>query len=83
MHINQTCVQVLRPGDTVVDATAGNGQDTLFLAEAVGPTGTVYALDVQARHPGPEATPTVAAAAVLGRLGKMAGWPPRTHTCRA
>lgn len=35
------------PGDTVVDATAGNGHDTLFLAQLVGPTGKVYAFDVQ------------------------------------
>ena len=31
--------RVLRPGDVAVDATVGNGQDTLFLAECVGPTG--------------------------------------------
>ncbi|MCL6610998.1 MAG: class I SAM-dependent methyltransferase [Peptococcaceae bacterium] len=30
-----------------VDATAGNGHDTLFLAENVGPGGHVYALDIQ------------------------------------
>ncbi|ALS29420.1 SAM-dependent methyltransferase [Paenibacillus sp. 32O-W] len=35
------------PGDTVIDATAGNGVDTLFLAETVGPRGTVIAFDVQ------------------------------------
>ncbi|RXZ84133.1 methyltransferase domain-containing protein [Paenibacillaceae bacterium] len=34
-------------GDTVIDATAGNGNDTLFLAERVGPAGTVYAFDIQ------------------------------------
>lgn len=39
--------QVIRPGDTVIDATAGNGHDTLFLAEAVGPDGHVIALDIQ------------------------------------
>ena len=39
--------EVLRPGDTVIDATAGNGHDTLFLAELVGPGGTVLAFDVQ------------------------------------
>lgn len=37
----------LRPGDLALDATAGNGHDTLFLAGAVGPTGRVVALDVQ------------------------------------
>ncbi len=38
---------VLRPGDLAVDATAGNGHDTVFLAEAVGPTGQVIAFDIQ------------------------------------
>ena len=38
---------VLRPGDTAVDATAGNGHDTCFLAELVGPAGHVYAFDIQ------------------------------------
>lgn len=35
------------PGDTVADATMGNGHDTLFLAEQVGPNGHVYAFDIQ------------------------------------
>ena len=39
--------RVLRPGDTAVDATAGNGHDTLTLCEAVGPAGHVYAFDIQ------------------------------------
>jgi SAM-dependent methyltransferase len=39
--------QVILPGDSVLDATAGRGRDTLFLAECVGPTGKVYALDIQ------------------------------------
>jgi len=30
-----------------VDATAGNGWDTLFLARLVGPDGRVYAFDIQ------------------------------------
>lgn len=38
---------LIQPGDTVVDATAGNGHDTLFLAQSVGPEGRVYAFDVQ------------------------------------
>ena len=37
----------VRPGDRVVDATMGNGHDTLTLCELVGPTGKVYAFDVQ------------------------------------
>lgn len=30
-----------------IDATVGNGYDTLFLAHQVGPTGTVYGFDIQ------------------------------------
>ena len=37
----------VRPGDAVVDATAGNGHDTLALCRAVGAQGRVYAFDVQ------------------------------------
>lgn len=39
--------RVLRPGDMAVDATCGNGHDTLFLAELVGETGRVWAFDIQ------------------------------------
>lgn len=39
---------VINPGDIVIDATAGTGQDTLFLAQCVGETGHVWAFDVQA-----------------------------------
>lgn len=39
--------RTLREGDTAVDATMGNGKDTLFLAELVGPSGHVHAFDVQ------------------------------------
>lgn len=38
----------LRPGDIAVDATMGNGHDTLFLTQCVAPGGHVYAFDVQA-----------------------------------
>lgn len=34
-------------GDVVVDATMGNGNDTLFLAKTVGPEGTVFSFDIQ------------------------------------
>lgn len=39
--------EYIKPGDVVVDATAGNGKDTLFLAQKVGEKGLVYAFDVQ------------------------------------
>ena len=38
---------VLRPGDVAIDATIGNGHDTIFLAECVGPEGNVFGFDVQ------------------------------------
>jgi SAM-dependent methyltransferase len=38
----------LGAGDWVVDATAGNGHDTLYLTGLVAPGGQVYAFDVQA-----------------------------------
>lgn len=34
-------------GDIVVDATCGNGNDSLFLASLVGNSGHVYAFDIQ------------------------------------
>ena len=37
----------LKEGDQAIDATAGNGYDTLFLAEQVGPSGKVIAIDIQ------------------------------------
>lgn len=39
--------QTLKPGDWAVDATVGNGHDTRFLAELVGPAGRVLGFDVQ------------------------------------
>lgn len=39
--------QRLKEGDIVVDATVGNGHDTLFLADQVGPSGQVIGFDVQ------------------------------------
>jgi len=35
------------PGDTVIDATAGWGRDTCFLAALVGETGQVWSFDIQ------------------------------------
>lgn len=39
----------VKSGDCVVDATLGNGLDTLFLRKQVGDHGKVYAFDIQAR----------------------------------
>eukprot|EP00884_Botryococcus_braunii_P007729 jgi/Botrbrau1/16958/Bobra.49_2s0021.1 len=39
--------QFVRAGDRVVDATAGNGADALFLARAVGPSGHLTIIDIQ------------------------------------
>jgi len=37
----------IKPGDCAVDATAGNGFDTLRLCRAVGENGRIYAFDIQ------------------------------------
>lgn len=37
----------VQPGDIAVDATAGNGVDTAYLARLVGPKGRVHAFDIQ------------------------------------
>jgi predicted methyltransferase len=37
----------LSSGDIAIDATVGNGHDTLFLAQAVGTQGKVYGFDIQ------------------------------------
>jgi len=37
----------IEPGDVCVDATAGNGHDTLFLCQQVGISGKVFAFDIQ------------------------------------
>ena len=39
--------QHIHAGDTVLDGTAGNGHDTLLLAQLVGSAGKVYAFDIQ------------------------------------
>ena len=39
--------ETVLPGETVVDATAGNGNDTEFLAKLVGSEGSVIAFDIQ------------------------------------
>jgi len=39
--------EVVSEGDTVIDATIGNGHDTQFLAELVGDKGLVYGFDIQ------------------------------------
>ncbi|PAV27717.1 16S rRNA (cytosine(1402)-N(4))-methyltransferase [Virgibacillus profundi] len=37
----------INKGETVIDATCGNGNDTLFLSNVVGQTGHVLAFDIQ------------------------------------
>ncbi len=46
-HAHEVVAEVVRPGETAIDATAGNGHDTLHLARRVGERGKVIAFDVQ------------------------------------
>ncbi len=41
--------QILMPGDCAIDATVGNGHDTLKLAQIVGPQGEVFGIDLQSQ----------------------------------
>lgn len=63
-----TIADHLFPGDLSVDATAGNGHDTLFLSRQVGADGLVLAFDVQ----------ETALASTRKRLAK-AGCPDNVH----
>lgn len=44
----QHLTEIIQAGSLAVDATVGNGLDTLFLAQQVGPDGHVWGFDVQA-----------------------------------
>lgn len=44
-----TIQQYLNQGDIAIDATCGNGHDTLFLSKSVGENGHVFAFDIQDR----------------------------------
>jgi predicted methyltransferase len=44
---HQLISQRVQFGETVIDATLGNGVDTLFLAKLVGQQGAVYGFDIQ------------------------------------
>ncbi|TLS39036.1 class I SAM-dependent methyltransferase [Pseudalkalibacillus caeni] len=39
--------EFLQEGDTAVDATCGNGNDTLYLAKKVGKSGSIFGFDIQ------------------------------------
>lgn len=41
--------EIVLPGDTVIDATMGNGHDTLFLSNLVQKNGHVFSFDVQSQ----------------------------------
>lgn len=46
--VHDLLAETLRKGDRAVDATAGNGRDTVHMARLVGPAGRVVAIDRQA-----------------------------------
>ena len=48
-RVHEAVHAVLEAGDIAVDATVGNGHDTLWLARCVGPTGQVFGFDLQQR----------------------------------
>jgi SAM-dependent methyltransferase len=64
--------QCVRPGDRAIDATCGNGQDTLLLAELVGAAGKVWAFDIQTQALA-KTRECLAAADLLGRVSLIHG----------
>lgn len=46
-NITEYFITKIKPGDIAIDATAGNGNDTLKLCKAVAHSGKVYAFDIQ------------------------------------
>ncbi|MEN1970307.1 class I SAM-dependent methyltransferase [Lentibacillus sp. N15] len=44
---HQLLQEAVTPGDIVIDATCGNGNDTVFLSRLVGENGRVLAFDIQ------------------------------------
>lgn len=79
--------RLVQSGDTVVDATCGNGGDTAFLAELVGPQGHVIGFDIQAEAI-ERTSDRLARAGLLERCrlhaeshDRMADWAPRGVRC--
>lgn len=65
----------VQEGDAVVDATAGNGRDTLWLAKAVGPQGSVYAFDKEVFNShGSSLLCTKSSSMHVSTAGERAGW---------
>lgn len=46
---HQILEDYLKSGDVAIDATCGNGNDTLYLSNRVGKTGRVVAIDIQSQ----------------------------------
>ncbi|MEX2460535.1 MAG: class I SAM-dependent methyltransferase [Paenibacillaceae bacterium] len=46
-YAQRIVASIVKPGDFVVDATVGQGHDTIVLAQLVGEAGKVYGFDIQ------------------------------------
>lgn len=46
-YVHRIVTEHIKEGDLCIDATMGNGNDTLFLCQKVGETGKVLAFDIQ------------------------------------
>ena len=72
-----------KPGGLAVDATCGNGHDTVFLARLAGPHGRVLAIDVQADAIAAARTRIEAAGMDDGRVRFIHGCHTRMGDCIA
>jgi tRNA G37 N-methylase Trm5 len=66
---------VVKPGDVVIDATVGQGHDTLKLAQLVGLRGNVFGFDIQ------EVALSIAQERINTKLGSkhLINWMHRSH----
>lgn len=46
-QVHDKLQDILQQGDIAIDATTGNGHDTLFLAQCIGKNGAIFAFDIQ------------------------------------
>jgi len=46
-YAHELLQEIVQDGDITIDATCGNGHDTLLLSQLVGNNGTVHSFDIQ------------------------------------
>jgi len=80
---------IISTGDSVVDATCGNGHDSVFLASLVGPSGRLVCIDIQpeaiekARRRLSEVSDCPETNVILGSHADIRSWVPQEESISA